>query len=93
MRRKLGIIFVMSLLIACCACVGYVGHGSYYDYPYNDHPYYRDYDYYYYPDRQVYYYPASGVYWWFDGGIWVSGHRPPPRFVLRDHDRVTVRLQ
>ena len=75
MIRKLGIIFVMSLLIACCACVGYVGHGSYYDYPYNDHPYYRDYDYYYYP--YGYYSP-----YYFRGGR--DGHN---RFDRRDDGR------
>ena len=50
------------------------------------------YAYYYYPDVEVYYYPVTGVYWWFDGGVWISGPRPPPRFVLRDSLRVTVNL-
>ena len=50
------------------------------------------YDYYYYPDCEVYYYPVTGVYWWIDGGVWISGRRCPPRFILRDDARVRVRL-
>ena len=50
------------------------------------------YDYYYYPACEVYYYPVTGVYWWFDGGVWISGRRAPPRFILRDDARVRVRL-
>jgi len=50
------------------------------------------YAYYYYPDVEVYYYPVTGIYWWLDGGVWISGPRPPPRFVLRDDARVVVNL-
>ena len=50
------------------------------------------YDYYYYPDCEVYYYPVTGVYWWTDGGVWISGRRAPPRFILREDARVRVRL-
>jgi hypothetical protein len=50
------------------------------------------YDYYYYPDCEVYFYPVTGTYWWIDGGVWISGPRPPAQFVLREDARVTVRL-
>ena len=50
------------------------------------------YDYYYYPNYEVYYYPVTSVYWWSEGGVWVSGRRCPPRFILRDDTRVRVRL-
>jgi len=48
MRKRLGIIFIMSLLILCFGCVGYVGPDVDYNYPY----YYPDYGYhdYHYPD-------------------------------------------
>jgi len=52
MRRRIGIILLMSIVIACAGCGGYyAGYGSYYDYPYG------------YDDD--YYYPGS--YYFFRG--------------------------
>ena len=46
----------------------------------------------YYPDTEVYFYPVTGIYFWFEGGVWVSGRRLPPRIVLAPRSRVEVRL-
>jgi hypothetical protein len=46
--------------------------------------------YYYYPDAEVYYYPRVTKYYWYDRGAWRNGPKPPPRFVLRDRDRVRI---
>jgi hypothetical protein len=51
-----------------------------------------EYDYYYYPESEVYFNPIGGVYWWTDGGTWVSGRELPPRIVVRNDERVSVRL-
>jgi len=58
MKKRLVLIFVMSLFIACSGCVVYSGHGTYSYYPYYyDYPYYSYYPYYYYyPYRSYYYY-------------------------------------
>ena len=47
--------------------------------------------YYYYPDYEVYFYP-NGRYYWRDRDEWRNGPQPPPRFVLRDRERVRIDL-
>jgi hypothetical protein len=44
--------------------------------------------YYYYPNDEVYYYPNVRQYYWNERGDWRHGPQPPPRFALRDRDRV-----
>jgi hypothetical protein len=46
--------------------------------------------YYYYPDYEIYYYPHAGSYYWRERDDWRHGPKPPPRFVLRDRDRVRI---
>ena len=46
--------------------------------------------YYYYPDHEIYFYPRVAEYYWFERGDWRHGPKPPPRFVLRDRDRVRI---
>jgi hypothetical protein len=46
--------------------------------------------YYYYPDYEVYFYPHVGRYYWRERDEWRHGDRPPPRFVLRDRERVRI---
>lgn len=48
--------------------------------------------YYYYPDWEVYFHPDDRRYWWRDRDEWRHGDRPPPRFVLRDRERVRIDL-
>jgi len=55
MRRRIGIILLMSMVIACAGCGGYyAGYGTYYDYPY-------DYDEdYYYPGNNYFFFRGAG---------------------------------
>lgn len=46
--------------------------------------------YYYYPDDEVYYALREGRYYWYERGDWRYDRKPPPRFVLRDRDRVRI---
>lgn len=46
--------------------------------------------YYYYPDYEVYYYPRVGRYYWLERGEWRREPQPPPRFVLRERERVRI---
>ena len=46
----------------------------------------------YYPDIEVYYYPNVRRYYWLERGEWRFGAQPPPRFVLRERERVTLDL-
>jgi hypothetical protein len=62
MKRRTGIIFIISLMIICSGCAGYYeGSGAYYypyyyDYPYNyNYGYYYDYPYYY-PNNYYFFY-------------------------------------
>ena len=48
--------------------------------------------YYYYPDYEVYYYPRVQRYYWIERGEWRNGPQPPPRFVLRERERVRIDL-
>jgi len=48
--------------------------------------------YYYYPDYEVYYYPRVQRYYWYERGAWRNAPQPPPRFVLRDRERVRLDL-
>ena len=48
--------------------------------------------YYYYPDWEVYFYPRVGRYYWRDRDEWRYGNQPPPRYVLRDRERVRIDL-
>jgi hypothetical protein len=48
--------------------------------------------YYYYPDQEVYYYPRVQRYYWFERGEWRNSPQPPPRFVLRERERVRIDL-
>ena len=48
--------------------------------------------YYYYPNYEVYYYPRVQRYYWYERGAWINAPQPPPRFVLRDRDRVRIDL-
>jgi hypothetical protein len=48
--------------------------------------------YYYYPDYEVYFYPHVGRYYWRESDEWRHGSQPPPRFVLRDRERVRIDL-
>jgi len=53
MRKRIGIILLMSMVIACAGCAGYYagyGYGTYYDYPYD-----YGYDDYYYPGNSFYF--------------------------------------
>lgn len=46
-------------------------------------------DYYYYPGVDVYY--GGGEYYWSEGGHWIHGRRLPPRYHVREGDRVRFR--
>ena len=48
--------------------------------------------YYYYPNYEVYFYPHVGDYYWRERDEWRHGPQPPPRFALRDRDRVRIDL-
>jgi hypothetical protein len=48
--------------------------------------------YYYYPDYEVYFYPRVQRYYWFERGEWRNAPQPPPRFVLRERERVRIDL-
>ena len=52
----------------------------------------RQQSYHYYPDYEVYYYPSFRRYYWIERGEWRFGAEPPPRFVLRERERVTLDL-
>ena len=54
--------------------------------------YARQETYYYYPDHEVYYYPNVRRYYWFERGEWRYGAQAPPRFVLREQERVRIDL-
>jgi hypothetical protein len=54
--------------------------------------YARQETYYYYPDDEVYYYPSARRYYWLERGEWRYGAQPPPRFVLRERERVKLDL-
>jgi len=44
--------------------------------------------YYYYPDYEIYFYPRVARYYWRERDEWRWGPNPPPRYTLRDRDRV-----
>jgi hypothetical protein len=46
--------------------------------------------YYYYPDYEIYYYPHVERYYWRERGDWRYDSKPPPRFVLRERERVRI---
>jgi hypothetical protein len=80
--RGLGLALIAVALLSFsfgCVVTGRPGHGSL-------EPYY------YYPDYEVYYYPRVQKYYWYERGEWRNAPQPPPRFVLRDRERVRIDL-
>ena len=79
--KHLASAFAAAILLFTSACV--VADRS---------PHRRVETYYYYPDYEVYFYPHAGRYYWRDRDDWRNGPQPPPRFALRDRDRVRIDL-
>lgn len=83
MKRKkvASIAIVAALLLVFSGCIVAEGPGHR-----------RVETYYYYPDHEVYYYPRVSSYYWIERGEWRHGPQPPPRFVLRERERVRIDL-